>query len=136
MAHLRSLSDPKAIHPLDLRGEEFVVGRHPDCNLVIDAASISRRHAAFTFDGSDYYIQDLESRNFTYLNGVKIDPKGPPQKLKDEDKVAFCEWSMFSAPRIRRHPRAASCLWMTTSSRAIRRSCRRSACRPGTAPCN
>ncbi len=91
MAHLRSLRDPKTIHTLDLRGEEFVVGRRPECDLVIDEPSISRKHAAFTFDGSDYYIQDLESRNLTYLNGIKIDPKGPPQKLKDDDKVAFCE---------------------------------------------
>ncbi|MHB9080820.1 MAG: SpoIIE family protein phosphatase [Pirellulaceae bacterium] len=91
MAHLRSLSNPKEVHPLALRGGEFVVGRHPDCNLVIDAASISRRHAAFTFDGSDYYVQDLQSRNFTLLNGLRIDPNSPPQKLKDEDKLGFCD---------------------------------------------
>ena len=66
-------------------------GRHPDCNLVIDAASISRRHAAVTFDGSDYYVQDLQSRNFTLVNGVRIDPDSPPQKLKDEDKLGFCD---------------------------------------------
>jgi sigma-B regulation protein RsbU (phosphoserine phosphatase) len=91
MAHLRSVRNPKGIHPITMRGDEFVVGRHPDCNLVIDAASISRRHATFTFDGNSYYVQDLQSRNFTYLNGVKIDPNGPPQLLKDEDKVAFCD---------------------------------------------
>jgi phosphoserine phosphatase RsbU/P len=91
MAHLRSVSDPKGIHPLTILGTEFVVGRHPDCSLVIDAASISRRHATFTFDGTRYYVQDLESRNFTYLNGVKVDPNGPPQLLKDEDKVSFCD---------------------------------------------
>ena len=91
MAHLRSVSNPKGVHPITMRGDEFVVGRHPDCSLVIDAASISRRHASFTFDGSNYYVQDLQSRNFTYLNGVKIDPNGPPQLLKDEDKVGFCD---------------------------------------------
>ncbi|MHB8955256.1 MAG: SpoIIE family protein phosphatase [Pirellulaceae bacterium] len=91
MAHLRALSNPKTVHPLVLRGEDFVVGRHPECNLVIDAASISRRHAAFTYDGRDYYVQDLHARNFTYLNGVKLDPNGPPQKLKDEDKLGFCD---------------------------------------------
>ncbi len=95
MAHLRSLRDPKTIHPLELRGEEFVVGRRPECDLVIDEPSISRKHAAFTFDGRDYYIQDLEARNFTYLNGVKLDPKGPPQKLKDDDQVAFCDLELY-----------------------------------------
>jgi phosphoserine phosphatase RsbU/P len=91
MAYLRSVSNPKGIHPLTMQGDEFVVGRHPDCSLVIDAASISRRHASFTFDGANYHVQDLDSRNFTYVNEVKVDPKGPPQLLKDEDKVKFCD---------------------------------------------
>ncbi|MHB8970643.1 MAG: SpoIIE family protein phosphatase [Pirellulaceae bacterium] len=90
-AYLRSLGNPKAIHSLVLRGGEFVVGRQSDCHLVIDTATISHRHAAFTFDGSDDYVQDLHSRNFTYLNGPRVDPDGPPQKLKDEDRLRFCD---------------------------------------------
>jgi serine phosphatase RsbU (regulator of sigma subunit)/pSer/pThr/pTyr-binding forkhead associated (FHA) protein len=91
MAHLRSLSNPKSIHTINPRSGEFVVGRHPDCHLVIDAASISRKHAAVTYDGNDFFIRDLHARNFTYLNGVKLDPDAPPQKLKDEDRVGFCD---------------------------------------------
>ncbi len=91
MAHLCSVANPKGIHPLAFRGDEFVVGRHPDCHLVIDMASISRRHASFIFDGTDYFVKDLESRNKTYLNGAAVDPHAPPQKLKDEDKVGFCD---------------------------------------------
>ncbi len=91
MAHLFSLGNPKTTHPLALRDDEFVIGRSPECHYVIDMASISRRHAKFLFDGTDYYIQDLESRNNTYLNDVKVDPDAPPQKLKDEDKVGFCD---------------------------------------------
>lgn len=91
MAHLRSVANPKGVYPISMRGEEFVVGRHPDCSLVIDAASISRRHAAFTYDGTNFFLQDLQSRNFTYLNGIKIDPNGPPQLLKDDDKIGFCD---------------------------------------------
>ncbi len=91
MAHLCSLTNPKGIHPIAFRGDEFVVGRHPDCQLVIDMASISRKHASFLFDGSDYFIKDLESRNKTYLNGAVVDPHAPPLRLRDEDKVGFCD---------------------------------------------
>ncbi len=91
MAHLCSLANPKGIHPLAFHGDEFVIGRHPDCHLVIDTASISRRHASLVFDGTDYFVKDLFSRNHTYLNTVPIDPKAAPLKLKDEDKIGFCD---------------------------------------------
>ncbi len=91
MAHLRSVTNPKEIHAITTRDNEFVVGRNPDCDLVINATSISRRHAVFTFDGTHHYLQDLHSRNSTYLNGVKIDPNGRPHPLKDNDKVGFCD---------------------------------------------
>lgn len=91
MAHLCSLSNPKGIHSVAFSGDEFVIGRHPDCHLVIDTASISRRHACLVFDGTDYFVKDLFSRNHTYLNGTKVDPKAPPLKLKDEDKIGFCD---------------------------------------------
>ncbi|MCU0961761.1 MAG: SpoIIE family protein phosphatase [Pirellulaceae bacterium] len=93
MAHLRSSGNPKSIHPITLRGEqeEFVVGRHPECSLVIDAASISRRHARLTCLDGEYFVQDLQSRNSTYLNGVRVDPEGGPQPLKDQDKLGFCD---------------------------------------------
>ncbi len=91
MAHLCSLTNPKNTQPIAWHADEFLVGRNPDCNLVIDMASISRKHACFLFDGKDYFIQDLKSRNKTYLNGIEVDPDSPPLKLKDEDKVGFCE---------------------------------------------
>ncbi len=91
MAHLSSSNNPKGIHEIAMHGGEFLVGRNPDCHLVIDMASISRKHASFVYDGADYFLKDLRSRNRTYLNGVPIDPQAPPQKLKDEDRVAFCD---------------------------------------------
>ena len=91
MAHLSSLTKPQGVHPLSFTGTEFVVGRHPDCRLVIDSPSISRYHACFLHDGSEFFVKDLGSRNHTYLNGVELDPKASPSKLKDEDRVSFCD---------------------------------------------
>ncbi len=91
MAHLCSVNNPKETHLLAFRESEFVVGRHPDCHLVIDMASISRRHACFTTNQADDFVRDLHSRNNTYVNGVAVDPDAAPVKLRDNDSVAFCD---------------------------------------------
>ena len=91
MPHLCSRTNPKGIYPLTFHNNEFVVGRHPDCSLVIDLASISRRHASFIFDGKDYFIKDLGSRNKTLLNDVEVDPNAPPRRLQHGDKINFCD---------------------------------------------
>lgn len=93
MAYLRSVGTPKTIHPIALHGDAdgYVIGRNPDSSLVIDAASISRRHARLTCQGGQYFIQDLQSRNFTYLNGMRVEPGGAPQPLHDQDKLGFCD---------------------------------------------
>ena len=46
-----------------------VVGRAPDCDLLIDDASVSRRHAAFDVSGDRCVIRDLGSRNGVLHNG-------------------------------------------------------------------
>ena len=42
---------------------------------MIDVSQISRHHALITFDGKNYFVEDLGSRNFTYLNGKKLEPQ-------------------------------------------------------------
>ena len=36
--------------------------------------SVSRYHAIITKKGSDYYVADQKSSNFTYVNGVQLSP--------------------------------------------------------------
>src|ERR1044071_921993 len=55
-------------HVLDRR--HAVVGRDPDCDVVGDDASMSRRHAEVRFDGEAWRAVDLGSRNGTFLDGV------------------------------------------------------------------
>jgi transcriptional regulator with PAS, ATPase and Fis domain len=56
-------------HVLD-RGRARV-GRDADCELVGDDASMSRRHAEVRFDGEAWRVEDLGSRNGTFLDGVR-----------------------------------------------------------------
>ncbi len=49
---------------------------------------ISRNHAQILFSENKLYIQDLESRNGTYLNGNRLVPLSP-QWIKDGDEIVF-----------------------------------------------
>lgn len=91
MAHLSGVSNPKSVQVLKFTDGEFIIGRHPDCHLVIDGTSISRRHARFSFNGQDYFLEDLGSRNHTYVNDLELEPTAPPRLLTDQDRVRFCD---------------------------------------------
>ena len=52
---------------------ENVVGRAVDCDVSLDLASISRRHAVITVDGSRVTLRDLDSKNGTFVRGLRID---------------------------------------------------------------
>jgi hypothetical protein len=50
--------------------DELTVGRQPDCDLVVDDPSVSKRHALLRWDEAKQVctVQDLESLNGTWLN--------------------------------------------------------------------
>lgn len=51
---------------------EFVAGRGEECSVVIDASTVSRRHAKIVVRGGSITIEDLESTNGTRVNGMPI----------------------------------------------------------------
>ena len=61
------------------RSGAWIIGRAPNCDLVIDDPAISRRHArvVFTGDGQSPIIGDLGSRNGTVVAGRAIDEPTP-----------------------------------------------------------
>jgi hypothetical protein len=50
-----------------------VIGREPDAQVYIDHPSVSRRHARISIGRNGAVIEDLGSRNGTYLDGRRID---------------------------------------------------------------
>ncbi len=49
-----------------------VIGRSTKCDLSIPDRFLSRRHARLFEDGDGWMVEDLGSRNGTYVNGTKI----------------------------------------------------------------
>lgn len=68
-----------------LLGEaDFIIGRDDDVDLVVPERQISRNHALIRYVSGSYVIQDLESKNGTYVNGVQIQE---PTTLQDGDSI-------------------------------------------------
>jgi DNA-binding winged helix-turn-helix (wHTH) protein len=57
---------------LPLADGEHIAGRDAECSLVIDASTVSRRHARITVVSGTATIDDLDSTNGTRVNGTRI----------------------------------------------------------------
>nr|WP_304503775.1 FHA domain-containing protein [Corynebacterium lemuris] len=53
--------------------EEVVMGRSPDSDFQLGDDFASARHARLFRRGSDWFVEDLDSRNGTFVNGARID---------------------------------------------------------------
>ena len=69
---------------LPLTDGEHVAGRDDACALVIDAGTVSRRHARITVVSGTATIEDLGSTNGTHVNGTRI---SAPTRLSAGDKL-------------------------------------------------
>lgn len=59
-------------HDLELLEGQFVVGRSASCQLSLDDALVSRRHAMFVVSQEGVTVEDLQSRNGVIVNGKRI----------------------------------------------------------------
>jgi DNA-binding NtrC family response regulator len=55
-----------------LDGSRSVVGRGEGCDIGLDFAAVSRKHAEIYRDGPVFALRDLGSRNGTFLNGTRL----------------------------------------------------------------
>ena len=50
----------------------FMIGRGPECGLVVDDTLVSRRHLAIHVGAHTTILEDLDSRNGVFLNGARV----------------------------------------------------------------
>jgi predicted component of type VI protein secretion system len=69
-----------------LQGVAVVIGRGEDCHVVVTDRQASRHHARITQTKDGYVLEDLNSKNGTFLNGdlLKV-----PTLLKDGDEIGI-----------------------------------------------
>ena len=67
----------------------FTIGLDTDCcDLTIDHSSVSLKHAFLGTDENGFYIEDLHSRNGSFVNRKRIDPF-EKYYLSDGDLIGF-----------------------------------------------
>lgn len=77
---------PGRVFPLEK--DTIVLGRHPECDIVVDLGAISRQHARILWIEGASYVEDLNSRNGTFVNEQRIEGR---QKLKQGDELRICD---------------------------------------------
>ena len=71
--------------------EDPVSGVFPEVDLTDhggDEGGVSRRHARIFVQGTQVFVEDLNSTNYTYVNQQKLTP-GQPHPLNSGDDVRF-----------------------------------------------
>ena len=63
---------------------ENIIGRAPDAGIWIDAPGVSRHHARILLDGATAVLDDLGSKNGTFVRGRQITAPAP---LSDGDQI-------------------------------------------------
>ncbi|HTJ29048.1 MAG TPA: FHA domain-containing protein, partial [Acidobacteriaceae bacterium] len=52
----------------------WIIGRSPECDLVVAESTVSGRHCRLSWDGLQFFVEDLHAPNGVYLAGVRISP--------------------------------------------------------------
>jgi pSer/pThr/pTyr-binding forkhead associated (FHA) protein len=55
-----------------LKSEDTVIGRRTGCDLRVPSAAVSRRHCRLSFRDDCLMVEDLQSANGTYVNGIRV----------------------------------------------------------------
>jgi serine phosphatase RsbU (regulator of sigma subunit)/pSer/pThr/pTyr-binding forkhead associated (FHA) protein len=66
----------------------MVMGRHPNCQIVLENAAVSRTHAQIIRTHGALFVEDLRSRNGTHVNGERIRGR---LELHDNDQIRVCD---------------------------------------------
>ena len=56
----------------ELGERAVVIGRSTECDIQLGVQNVSRKHARVFAHNEEYLIEDLESTNGVFINGIKI----------------------------------------------------------------
>ena len=83
MAKLTLKFDERVLNDYGLEDQEVTIGRLPGNTILIDNPAVSGHHARIVREGDRYIVEDLRSKNGTYVNQKHV----VRQVLEDRDVV-------------------------------------------------
>lgn len=105
MPSLILLKSPEGATPnklIALSGDPQIIGRDAErCQIVIPHHAVSREHARITSLNGVFFIEDLKSRNHTFVNSRVVDNR---TQLKGDDRIKICDF-LFQFRDDRQRPR-------------------------------
>jgi serine phosphatase RsbU (regulator of sigma subunit) len=77
---------------ISLTGDPQILGRDAEkCQIVIPHHAVSREHARITAQNGMFFIEDLDSRNHTFVNSKEAKPN-VRTPLKADDRIKICDF--------------------------------------------
>src|SRR6266436_1411075 len=77
------------VHALDQ--ERTTLGRSVACHITIPGTAVSRQHAHILQSQGKHYIEDLGSRNKTFVNDKELTPR-TQLLLRNRDRIKICDF--------------------------------------------
>ena len=74
MPKLSLMFDNKLVREVPVGSRPVTIGRAPDNDLSVDNLAVSSYHAKVYFEAGRMVIEDLNSLNGTWVNGIRIHP--------------------------------------------------------------
>ena len=90
MAKIIVSLDDNMIKVVPLNKDRMTLGRRPYNDIVVDNLAVSGEHAALQVIGHEYFIEDLNSTNGTFINEQKI----KRQILKNGDTIEIGKYAI------------------------------------------
>lgn len=78
------MDGPDANKSYPVEKDEVVIGREDHCDIVLRERQISREHIKILKSDGHFFVEDLASRNGTWVNGKKLEGS---QELYDNDEI-------------------------------------------------
>ena len=83
MKQLALLQGQEVVKQIPLIKDCYTIGRSKDNDLVFEHPKISRNHARIYRENGHYLVQDLNSTNYVFVNGVRVKQK----QLEANDRI-------------------------------------------------
>jgi len=75
-----------------LKPQEVILGREDKCGIVVPNHAVSRQHSKIVIKNGQFFIEDLSSRNGTFVNNRAITA---PHQLKHDDRIKICDFQFL-----------------------------------------
>jgi len=96
--YLRCIKDGH-VEEITINKPEFIIGRFKDSvDYCVESCAVGKVHAAIITRGNEYFIKDINSKNGTFLNNIRLE-SNREYSIKNNDRITFANRDyLFTVP--------------------------------------